>query len=288
MSAEAGVAAGASAPEGAARGRTKSPSAPRRSLPALPSWAGGLVGLAVVLLVWTVLALTVLEDGGAVPTPLAVAKRLADDGWDFYEPHVSGTAWEAARGYFWGNLLAIGLAVVAVLLPFLERLITQLAVASYCLPIIAIGPILMILLDGDKPIVTLAAQLCFFTTLTGALAGLRAADQTSLDLVRAYGGGRWQQMRRVRLIAALPATFAALRIAAPAAVLGAIIGEYMGRVEQGLGLAMIVAQQQLNADRTWGVALVSAALAGVGYAIVALVGRVVTPWAKDTGVGGGR
>jgi ABC-type nitrate/sulfonate/bicarbonate transport system permease component len=72
--------------------------------------------------------------------------------------------------------------------------------------------------------------------------------------------------------------FAALRIAAPAAVLGAIIGEYLG-AERGLGVSMINSQQALEVSRTWAIALVATAVAGVGYGITALVGRLLTPWA---------
>ena len=61
----------------------------------------------------------------------------------------------------------------------------------------------------------------FFTTVVGCLLGLRAAPRTSLDLVRAYGGSAWTMLRKVQLIAALPSLFAALKIAAPAAFLGA-------------------------------------------------------------------
>jgi ABC-type nitrate/sulfonate/bicarbonate transport system permease component len=85
---------------------------------------------------------------------------------------------------------------------------------------------------------------------------------------------------KVRLKASLPSLFAALRIAAPAAVLGAIIGEYLGG-DNGLGVAMINSEQSLNIAGTWGIALVTTALAGIGYAVVAVVGRLVTPWARS-------
>ena len=130
--------------------------------------------------------------------------------------------------------------------------------------------------------VALSAMSVFFTSLIGILLGLRAADPTSLDLVAAYGGGRWQQLRRVRLAAALPSTVAALKVAAPSALLGAIIGEYLGRVDNGLGLAMTVAQQQLDVARTWGIALVAGAIAGIGYGLIALVARFAVPWARTT------
>lgn len=238
----------------------------------------GLLGLLGLYLAWELAALTV--TGNAVPNPRGTFLQLLEDGWDYYGPHVEGTGWEALRGFFWGNLIAVGLAVVVILVPPLERVITQIGVASYCLPIIAVGPILTIVLEGDTPMVAMAALQVLFTTLIGVLAGLRAADRTSLELVQAYGGGRWAQLVKVRLIAALPSSFAALKIAAPSAVLGAMIGEFLGRVDQGLGLAMVVAQQQLATERTWGVALVAGLLAGGGYAVVALIARFATPWER--------
>ena len=77
----------------------------------------------------------------------------------------------------------------------------------------------------------------------------------------------------------LPSLFAALRIAAPAAVLGAIIGEYLGG-DRGLGVAMINSEQSLDIARTWGIAFVATAVGAVGYGLMALVGRLLTPWAQ--------
>jgi ABC-type nitrate/sulfonate/bicarbonate transport system permease component len=171
-----------------------------------------------------------------------------------------------------------------------ESALLRIAIASYCLPIIAIGPILIFTLHGDAPKSALAGLLVFFPTLIGVVVGLRSADKTSLELVRAACGGArnkqadkfivsWAQLRKVRLRAALPSTFAALQIAAPSAILGAIIGEYLGAQTQGLGVFMIVAEQQGNAERLWGIALVCTVIAGLGYAAIGLIGRLLTPWA---------
>ncbi|MET9907525.1 ABC transporter permease subunit [Streptomyces sp. NPDC006476] len=251
------------------------------------AWTGGALGIAALIGAWALLSTTVVGTGDGVPTPWAVVASVFDDGWTFYSPHVEQTVGEALTGYLVGNGLALGLAVLVLLVPVLERVITQIAVASYCLPIVAIGPILSLVLDGDKPMSAMAGLSVFFTTLIGALLGLRSADPAALDLVRAYGGGRWQQMLRVRLIAALPSTLAALKIAGPAALLGAIIGEYLGRVDSGLGIAMTIAQQQLDVPRTWGIALVSGAVAGVAYGVVGLVARYALPWSRTTTVEGG-
>ena len=216
-----------------------------------------------------------------VPKPWDVITSFVDDA-HFYPTHLSATMGRAAKGYLIGNLIAIGLALLFVLAPVLEKALMQLAVATYCLPIIAIGPILQVVLDGDAPKVALASLSVIFTTLIGVLVGLRSADRTSLDLIRAYGGGSFMQLRKVRLRAALPSAFTGLQIAAPAAVLGAIIGEYLGG-EKGLGIFMINSQQAFDVERTWGVAFVSTAVAGVGFGLTSLLARRLTPWAPRAG-----
>jgi ABC-type nitrate/sulfonate/bicarbonate transport system permease component len=239
---------------------------------------GGIVGLLTLLTVWELAGRLVFDDTRIVPPPTAIVDQMTIDGWDFYSANVSTTVREAAVGWVWGNVLALMVAVVFVLLPFTEKALMRLAIASYCLPIVAIGPILQILFPGDTPKVILAALSVFFVTLIALLLGLRSADRTSLDLIHAYGGNAWDQLRKVRLWASLPSVFAGLRIAGPAAVLGAIIGEYTGG-ESGLGVAMINSQQALKVERTWGVALAATAVAAIAYAIPALVARLATPWA---------
>jgi ABC-type nitrate/sulfonate/bicarbonate transport system permease component len=243
-----------------------------------PSWVFGAGGLVVLLVVWEILGRTVFAGSRAVPPPTAILRQLGADGFAFYGPNIGTTLREAALGWLWGNLIAIVLAVAFVQIPLVERALLQLALASYCLPVIAIGPVLAVLFTGDTSKVILAALSVIFTTLVGALVGLRSADRTSLDLIRAYGGGSWTQLWKVRLRASLPSLFAGLRIAAPAAMLGAIVGEYLG-AESGLGVAMINSQQSLAVARTWGIALVATALSGAAYGLTALAGRLLTPWA---------
>ncbi|MCM6774787.1 ABC transporter permease subunit [Nocardia sp. CDC159] len=237
----------------------------------------GALGIVALIALWWLLA-ELRVAGGTVPSPWTVLHTMYTDGWALYGPNFRITALGALQGFAWGNGLAIALAVLVMLIPPIEALATQLAILSYCTPLLALGPIILVVFGGRTPTVFLAAMYCFFTTMVGTVAGLRSADRTSLDLVRAYGGGRWQQLRRVQLFAALPNTLAALKIAAPSAVLGAIIGEYLGGVDSGIGVALTAAQTAYNVPRTWGMALAAAALAGLGYAVVALVARLVAPW----------
>ena len=241
-------------------------------------WLPGVAGFVVLLVVWEIIGASSFGKDNAIPTWTGILKLMGKDGWSFYGPNIKTTLREASVGWVWGNLLAVAVAVMFVLVPFLERALMQLAVTTYCVPILVLGTILNIQFSGDTPKVILAAVSVFFTTLVGALLGLKSADRTSLDLIRAYGGGTFVQLRKVRLRAALPSLFSGLRIAAPAAVLGAIIGEWLG-AENGLGIAMINSQQNLAIERTWGLALAATALSGIGYALTSLVGNRLTTWA---------
>ncbi len=242
---------------------------------------GPLLGIAAVLALWSLAALTAGRAAVLVPAPWAVAAAFARDGWAFYAPNLRLTLGEAARGFLWGNGIATLLAALVLLLPRLRRLVLQLATVSYCVPVIAVGPLLSIIFSGQTPMVALAALSVFFTTLTGALLGLDCAEPASLDLIATCGGGRWQQFRRVQLFAALPAWFAALAIAAPASLLGAVLGEWLGAADQGLGVAMVVAMQQADSARTWAIALACGGLAGLCYGLIALLGRRLAPWRAD-------
>ncbi|HEY3736712.1 MAG TPA: ABC transporter permease subunit [Jatrophihabitans sp.] len=243
----------------------------------LSRWGGGL-GVVILLVIWAIISVTWLS--GLLPSPLAVVKQAADDGWSFYWPHVEQTCIEAVLGYAIGVGLALVCAMIVLLAPVAERVILQLAVASYCIPVLAIGPILTLAFGGITPKVALAVLLVFFTTLVGMLLGLRSSDKASLDLITVLGGGRWSQMTKVRLISALPASFAALKVAAPGAMIGAILGDYLGGdIQKGIGVAMTVSQAQLQVPRTWALAIIAGLIAAAAYAVTGLVGKLLTPWA---------
>ncbi|ETK30778.1 ABC transporter permease [Microbispora sp. ATCC PTA-5024] len=249
------------------------------------SWAAAAAGAAGLLLVWVVLA-RIFAGTRVVPQPWAVLQALWDDR-NIYSENMATTLSEAGIGFFWGNVLAVALAGVFVQVPAVERLLLRIAVASYCVPLVAIAPILVVVLPGDVPKEALAGLSVFFTTLTASVLGLRSADRNALDLVRSLGGGSFLILRTLRLRYALPSLFAGLKIAAPSALLGAIIGEYLGS-SSGLGVMLVQAQSSFQVARTWAVALVISALAGLGYAVVAIIARRLTPWAgRDVSVGAG-
>lgn len=257
----------------------------------------GLIGIAATVAIWWLLAATVFASigrrpdgsGGAIPTPLAVVEQLVEDGVGFYFRNGGVTVLEAALGFLWGNAIALMLAAIALTIPKLDSIASQLAIITYLIPIVAIGPIVRLVVGAPGPgepagaAVVLAALSVLFTTYIGAVTGVQSTDKRILDVVSAYGGNTLDRLFKVQLLSALPSVFAAFKIAAPAAFLGAILGEYVGGTDVGFGPAMVNAQQSLEVARVWGVALISGLIAGTGYWLFGMVGKVLTPWSQ-TGV----
>jgi ABC-type nitrate/sulfonate/bicarbonate transport system permease component len=233
-----------------------------------------VVGLIVTIALWQLLAWGPLDR--YLPTPLSIVRTLNDDR-DLYPSNIRATLGLAVRGWIFGNIAATALGALAVAIPRLEVVSSRIAIATYTIPVIAIGPILKVTFDGNVPYAILAGIAVFFTTYVGTILGLRSADRAALDLIRALGGSSFTALRRVRVRAALPAYFAGLRISAPAAVLGAMVGEWFG-ANKGLGQFMVAGMANANEARTWGIALVATAVASAGYALIALASRVLTSW----------
>jgi ABC-type nitrate/sulfonate/bicarbonate transport system permease component len=240
--------------------------------------AGLVVGF---LAIWELLARTVFAGRFLIPPPETVFWGIWQDR-GIYQYSVPTTVHEAALGFLWGNLAAILVALLFLLVPITERVGMGMAIVSYCLPIVAIAPILQILLTGESPKIGLAAISVFFTTLIIVLTGLRSADHASLELIKVYGGGSVKALRKVRIPTVLPHLFRALQLAAPTALLGAILGEFLGGT-QGLGVAMIVAQAELHITLMWGLIIVSSVIAAVCYVVLGLIGRRLAPWSVEAG-----
>lgn len=260
----------------------------------VPTWAAGVIGGVALIVVWWLFSLTLQPPEGTtftpVPSPWAVFSWLFVDGniagaWGVFQPTLTA----AAIGYLWGNGIALVLASFVLVFPKTETVITQIAVVSYCLPIVAVGGISVVVLGGAKspgdPSATaifLSALVCVFTTVVGAILGFKSADKSSLDVVRVFGGNAWTQLRKVRLIAALPAILNALQIAVPTAFLGAVLGEYLGAITAGVGPTLIRLQGQLDSAGVWSVFLLCAVFALVAYGLVGLLVRFVTPWVSGS------
>lgn len=245
---------------------------PAAPLMYLPAPGPSLIRLLVFLAVWEIVARTLLSGLFIVAAPSEIIAEFYNH-FGLYTRALGATFREATLGFLWGNLAAIVLAGVALLVPASAGLVRALALVVFCLPLVATGPILRVLYGpGEVPQITLAALAVYYTTFVPLLIGMRATPSTWLELVRSYGRGRWTTLTVVRARAALPYLFAGLQIAAPAAFLGAMVGEFTG-AERGLGVLTIQAMRSLDTQSTWAIATLATAVSVLAYWAVGALGR---------------
>jgi len=185
---------------------------------------------------------------------------------------------EAAIGFLLGTLLGLLLATIFVHFRLAERAFVPYVVASQTIPIVALAPMIVYAFGPSvASVVIIATYLTFFPVTIAMIRGLRSPDPRALELMRSYAASRWDVYRKVRLPASLPYLFTALKIAATAAIVGAIIGEGPGGIPDGLGRAIINFNQYYitGPEKLWGAILVSAALGIVFFALIRLVESIV-------------
>ncbi|MEL7260587.1 MAG: ABC transporter permease subunit [Pseudomonadota bacterium] len=227
---------------------------------------------------WAVLALALWQ---ALPASVLISSPGAIAAYAYANAGLlaraaTETTLNAAQGFAWGNLAAIALGATIMVAPRSERALSALALLIFCVPLIASGPILRVLFGpGTGPQVTLAALAVYYTTLLALLVGLRAVSQTWTDIMAVYGRGRLTTLTKIRARASLPYLFVGLQISAPAAFLGAMIGEFTG-AERGLGVLTLRAMRGLDTDATWTLALLSATIAMLAYGAIGWLGRRAT------------
>lgn len=240
-----------------------------------PGWARGLLNLAIIVAVWELVGRLKLVADGALPAPSVVLLRLITD-WSDYPLHIGATLYGASFGFVVGNLIAVMAGILFVLVPVTSRIARGLNISIFALPPIAISPILVLTLTDMAPRIVLAAIGCYFVTMTATVVGLTQADARAVDVVRAYGGGKWASLRFVQARSALPVILSGLRIAAPNAVLGSILAEFGGGGRWGLGVYLLGSLGRAEPDRLWGIGLVATAIAAIAYFAFASVAGLVT------------
>ncbi|WP_127144962.1 ABC transporter permease [Pelagibacterium montanilacus] len=241
----------------------------------MPGWVRGLLYTLALLVLWEGVGQLRLVAGGALPPPTAIALRLFAD-WADYPNHILATIQGASIGFVIGNAIALAAGVLFVLFPVTSRVARGLNVAIYALPPIAISPILVLTLSGMAPRVVLAAIGCYFVTMTATVVGLSQTDARAVDVVKAYGGSKWAVLRLVQWRSALPSILSGLRIAAPNAVLGAILAEFGGGGRWGLGVYLLGSLGRGEPDRLWGIGLMATAIAAFAYLAFAVAANAIT------------
>ena len=184
---------------------------------------------------------------------------------------------EAFIGFVLGSLLGLGLATMFVHSRLAERALVPYVIASQTIPIIALAPLIVFALgQGVLSVVVIATYLTFFPVTIAMMRGLRSFDPRALELMRSYGASKTGIYTKLRLPASMPYFFTALKIAATASIVGAIIAEDTGAIQEGLGRVITTFNQYYatGPEKLWA-AIFVAGLLGVMFFIVIRVAEML-------------
>jgi NitT/TauT family transport system permease protein len=233
----------------------------------------------IILLVLEIAARTGLVTRLIMPAPSEVGEAivmLAQQ--EYFWNNFYWTAFEAGAGFVLGVALGFASGLIIGISNFARKSIYPLAVAVQSTPQVAIAPLFLIWFGfGIAPRVFFAALSCFFPVLVAVVVGLNAADQDARTLLRSLGASRWTMFRKLLLPAALPTIFAGLRLAVPSALVGAIVGEFVGG-NLGLGVMITTFNSQLQIAESFAVVVVLAVMGYGSYLVVEILDRRVVSW----------
>jgi NitT/TauT family transport system permease protein len=242
------------------------------------------VAIVVILAIWYLAAFLVAasgdpQAGSKLPYPHAIAAKVLQ-----YPGTILDATWatasRAVMGFFLGLAVALVFGIVMVQSRVLEVSVLPYLLATQMVPLIALVPIMRAVLKETELVrLYLAGYVTFFIVTVAVLRGLKSVERAALELMASLDANRADVLRMLRLPAAVPYIFSALRIAAPLSLVGAIIVDLIGS-RNGLGYLMIaaVAIGPSQAWLLWSALIISFVLGLLFARLVGYVERRVSPW----------
>jgi NitT/TauT family transport system permease protein len=236
----------------------------------------GLLAAAIIAL-WAWLSARGMIPNYLLPSPGNLLAAIVA-GAPVLLRHATATATEAVGGFALGGLLGAACAILLAASRPLRNSFFPLALASQAVPIAAVTPLIVLLIGRGLPaVLTVVAITAFFPTLINVTRGLRAADIGYHELLHSLSATRGQSLRMIEMPAALPYLFAALKIAAAASFISAIVGEWIGS-NLGLGYLIVMSGQYFKIPMLWAAVVVGSALTLALVGVVAVAERLAMPW----------
>jgi NitT/TauT family transport system permease protein len=256
------------------RQRFQTPGAKRASSIATP-----LIFGAAIIVLWEGMVRGFAIPSILLPAPSAIFLRLISSVpilWaDFRQTFLKAVL----TGYVLGCGLGFAVAIIIDRSPFLQRGLLPIGNFVSALPVVGIAPIMVMWFGFDwQSKVAVVVIMTFFPMLVNTVQGLSASSHMERDLMHTYAASWWQTLVKLRLPAAWPFIFNALKINSTLALIGAIVAEFFGTPIVGMGFRISAEMGRSNVDMVWA-EIVVAAIAGSGfYGLVALAERAITFW----------
>ncbi len=240
------------------------------------------VGLFVAFIVLWQLAVSVFGIREyLLPGPMAVLQAMGS-GEIPWLSHAWITAVEILGAFLLAGVAGVVLGMAIAWSPGMSRALTPFLVFVNTLPKVAIAPLFLMWLGyGILPNMLIGALIGFFPVVINTAVGLTQIDQDLVDLGRVFNAPKWKVFLKIRIPNAYPYILSALKVTATSAVVGAIVGEFVAS-QRGLGYVIITTQSSMNTPAAFAALVWISILGLLLYGLVALLSRLLAPWAEDS------
>jgi NitT/TauT family transport system permease protein len=246
-------------------------------------WILPALGIISLLGVWAVVVYILKVPTFVAPSPQLVAVTLFEK-FGILMANLLPTAAEAISGFLVGNIAGILIATVFVHNKAIELAFFPVVVLINSIPVVAKAPILVLLFgNGMEPKVAIAAVVCFFPTLVNMVRGLESVNAQSMELMKVLSASKTEIFFKLRLLNSLPYLFSALKIASSTAVIGAIVGEWIGS-NTGIGALIIQSTYNFDSAMLYATVIVGSAFSVAFFLIITLIERLVIRWQPQAAI----
>lgn len=214
-----------------------------------------------ILIAWELFVIIFQMPEYLFPAPTAVAREIIEN-WSSFLFHTGITMFEAIIGFLIANIVGLIVAISFVYSKTIERGLKPYAIALKTTPTLAMAPVLVLWFGtGIESKIVASALVCFFPILINAVRGMETIDEKALDLFKSLSAGKVQTFLKLRLPNALPYLFSALKISTSLAIVGAIVGEFVG-ANAGIGYVILVSTFHIETAKMFA-AIVMSAIGGI-------------------------
>jgi NitT/TauT family transport system permease protein len=236
-----------------------------------------VVPIVVLLVLWQGVVSFRLVPSFLVPPPLAVFRVMVGR-WDLLLEHTVITALEVSIGFVLAAVIGIPLGWLIVSSRVLERTIYPLMVGSQAVPKVALGPLFVLAFGyGILPKAILALLVAFFPIAAGSAVGFGSLDAGWFLLTRSMRASRLQTFLKLQIPAGLPSIFGGLKVGAALAVVGAVVGEFIGS-DAGLSYLLLIANSNRDTATEFACLILLSLLGIFFYGLVGVAESVAMPW----------
>ena len=232
-----------------------------------------------ILYFWQLLVVVFEVPKVLLPPPSLIAQSIASHWPTLWGDFVQTVLKAVLIGWALGSGLGFAVAVAIDRMPFLQRGLLPLANLTSTIPLVAVAPIAVMWFGFEWPSkAAVVVLMTFFPMLVSTLAGLKASGKLERELMFSYAASYSRTLLALRLPAALPFMFGALKVNATLALIGAIVAEFFGSPTQGLGFRISTEASRMNMPLVWGAIVVAAVTGSVAYAVLVQIERRAAFW----------